>query len=205
MATLIDVEINSTLWFNNAPLPSEQWCDIIGFEKQYCVSNYGRILSYKTNKILRLSSATGYWGVNLYKTENGKKIRTFRGVHRLIALAFIPNPENKPQVNHKDGDKLNLKISNLEWNTASENTQHAYNNGLTHLKTGANSPNAIPINQFTLDGKFVKTWGGATCVRNELGINKSNIIQCCKKRVRQAGGFIWRYAKGGDADGTHSM
>ena len=74
MDTLIDVEINSTLWLDNAPLPYEQWCDIIGFEKQYCVSNYGRILSYKTNKILRLSSATGYWGVNLYKTENRKKI-----------------------------------------------------------------------------------------------------------------------------------
>lgn len=65
--------------------------------------------------------------------------------------------------------------------------------GLTHLKTGAESPNAIPISQYTLDGKFIKHWGGATCARNELGINKSNIIQCCKGNVKTAGGYIWKY------------
>ena len=202
MNDLINIKINSELWFNNRCLPREEWKCIPGFEEKYSISNYGRIVNSKTNRILRLSSATGYWGVNLYKTENGKRIRMFKGVHRLIAIMFIPNPNNKPQVNHKDGNKLNLKISNLEWNTSSENTQHAYDNGLTHLKKGADSPNAIPVNQFSLDGKFLKTWGGATCARNELGINKSNIIQCCKGNVRQAGGFIWRYANEGDSNGS---
>lgn len=193
MNDLIDVVINSERWFELENLPNEQWKVIKGFELLYQISNYGRIFSHNRRKILRLSKASGYWGVNLYKKQNGKRVRIFYSAHRLLALAFIPNPENKPQINHKDGNKLNLKLSNLEWNTSSENTQHAYNNGLTRLKTGANSPNAIPIDQYTKDGEFIKMWGGATCVLNELGINKSNIIQCCKGNVKSAGGYVWKY------------
>lgn len=193
MSQLIDIVINCERWFVLDNLPNEEWSNIFEFEDVYSVSNYGRIINHNTNKILRLTSSSGYWGINLYKKQDGVTIRKFKGVHRLMGLAFIPNPENKPQINHKDGNKLNLKLSNLEWNTSSENTQHAYDNGLTHLKTGADSPNAIPIDQYTKDGEYIKTWGGATCVLNELGINKSNIIQCCKGNAKSAGGYTWKY------------
>ena len=186
------VIINSTEYFYENDFVGEEWKDIKDFEGLYQISNYSRVRSLKSNKILKCGiSSTGYYVVNLY--NNKKHLRKYASIHRLVAQAFIPNPENKPQVNHINGIKKDSYLYNLEWNTSSENTQHAYNMGLTHLKTGAESPNAIPISQYTLDGKFIKHWGGATCARNELGINKSNIIQCCKGNVKTAGGYIWKY------------
>ena len=114
----------------------EIWKDIQGYEGLYQVSNYGRIRSFKrmkNNKEARqfklTPNSTGYISVGLRK--NGKKI--LYQVHRLVAESFIPNPENKPQVNHIDGNKTNNHISNLEWVTASENTQHAYKMGLAKI------------------------------------------------------------------------
>lgn len=191
------VEINSPLYFEYMDFIDEIWKNVKGFENLYQISNYSRVRSLKTKKILKCGiDYHGYYVVNLYDKRHNK--RRYVGLHRLLAETFIPNPKNKTQVNHKDGVKSNSYLYNLEWNTPSENTQHAYDKGLTNLKKGAESPNAIPISQYTLDGCFIKNWGGATCVKNELGINKSNIIQCCKGRVKQAGGFIWRYTKEGD-------
>lgn len=81
----------------------------------------------KTGLVLKPRiSKHGYYYVNIYKNNNRKTVKN----HRLVAEAFIPNPENKPEVNHKDGDKLNNKISNLEWVTSSENIYHAVHTGL---------------------------------------------------------------------------
>lgn len=187
------VIINSDDYFELNNIIDEKWLPVKDFENVYCVSNYGRVKNILTNHILKCSlDSHGYYALNLYDKNNNK--RNFITLHRLLAETFIPNPENKPQVNHKDGNKSNSYLDNLEWSTASENTQHAYDNNLIHLKKGANSPNAIPIIQYSLNGEFIKYWGGATCVMNELGINKSNIIQCCKGNVRQAGGYKWKYA-----------
>lgn len=191
------IEINSSDYFKYDNHDNEVWNDVKGFECLYQISNYSRVRSLKTNKILKCGiDEHGYYVINLYDKENKK--RRYVSLHRLLAENFIPNLENKSQVNHKDGVKANCYLYNLEWNTPSENTQHAYDNGLTRLKKGDESPNAIPISQYSLDGKFIKHWGSATSVRNKLGINKSNIIQCCKGKVKQAGGFKWRYKKEGD-------
>jgi len=114
----------------------EQWKAIAECNGEYYISDYGRVKSFKFGKerILKPQlvgyKPNQYYGVNLSKTNNRKKEQ----VHRLVALAFILNPENKPQVNHKDGNKLNNHIDNLEWNTCKENIQHAWDTGLYESK-----------------------------------------------------------------------
>lgn len=119
----------------------EIWKEIEGYEGYYAVSNYGNVKSLDRTivrsdqrvTILKgrqlipwFGKSTGYLYVTLSKFGVHKK----HSVHRLIALAFIPNPENKKEVNHKDGNKLNNDLSNLEWCTPSENINHAYARGL---------------------------------------------------------------------------
>src|SRR3990167_2906059 len=112
----------------------ETWKDILGYEGLYQVSNLGRVKSLSKLKIngqfthitkekilININNKTGYLQVNL--TRNTQKVFS---VHRLVAQAFIPNPENKPQTNHKDGNKKNNHIDNLEWATVSENGIHSY-------------------------------------------------------------------------------
>lgn len=116
----------------------EEWRDIDGYDGKYQVSNFGQVRSfkYKTPRILRAGLMQGYLGVQLCK--NGT-IKTCK-VHRLAAQAFIPNPDNKPQVNHIDGDKTNNRVDNLEWCTGAENATHALVTGLQ--KSGAKLYNA---------------------------------------------------------------
>ena len=108
----------------------EIWKPIEGFNGRYEISNTGKVLSNYSGKkkILKqaISKDGNYWVVSLWQNQVGKTIK----VHRLIATAFIPNELNKPFVNHKDGNKLNNELSNLEWVTSSENNQHAFDNGL---------------------------------------------------------------------------
>lgn len=112
---------------------NEIWKDVIGYEGKYAVSNIGRIKSLDycrsgRSKILKQGiGTTGYYNVGL--CINAKAIT--KKVHRLIAIAFIPNPENKGDVNHIDGNKLNNNVSNLEWNTRKENINHAHRIGLS--------------------------------------------------------------------------
>ena len=117
-------------------LPHEEWRDLIGYEELYQVSNLGRVKSFHNNgvRILNPSFADypGYYVVNL--TKNGKQQTQY--VHILVAQAFIPNPENKSYVNHIDGDKLNNCLENLEWTTPTENSRHAWRNGLIKSRTG---------------------------------------------------------------------
>ena len=105
----------------------------------YFISNFGQ-LKGRTNKILKARlNEKGYYIVSL--KPNGRKgdYETVR-IHRLVAEAFIPNPENKPQVNHIDGDKTNNRVDNLEWCTNQENMIHASKHGLLHIKKGEDNP-----------------------------------------------------------------
>lgn len=117
----------------------ELWKDIKGFERQYAVSNLGRIKSYakqngvcwQPERILIGGDSQGYTHVVLSNNKNKKPY----SVHRLVANAFIPNHENKPCVNHIDSDRSNNKVSNLEWCTYSENSKHGYEYGSQQPKT----------------------------------------------------------------------
>lgn len=161
----------------------EIWKPIL--ENKYMVSNLGRIRSlYKILednvhiKIIKPKlKRNGYYQVQL----GGGNYFT---VHRLVAMAFIPNPENKTTVNHKNGIKTDNRVENLEWNTMLENNIHAYVSGLK--KT-------VPVLQFNLRGKFIKEWQSAISIEKKLGIFASNICVACQGKQKTAGGFIWKY------------
>ena len=156
----------------------EEWRDIEGYEGLYLVSSLGRVKSFCFGKerILKpLKHNCGYLQVRLYNDGKGK-IHT---VHRLVANAFIPNPENLPEVNHIDEDKTNNRVSNLEWMDSKDNIRYS---------------KAISVNQFTLDGRFIRTWDCIMEVEYQLGFNNSNIVKCCQGKRKYAYGFIWRYA-----------
>lgn len=125
----------------------EIWKDIENYEGLYQVSNYGRVKSLPRmyaqkhgiiEKILKLQDSNGYLKCQIYK--NGKQKRYF--LHRLMAIAFIPNPNFLPCINHIDGNKLNNKIENLEWCTRSQNVRHAYKLGLIISRKGEKHPRA---------------------------------------------------------------
>lgn len=183
----------------------EIWRDIVGYEHYYQVSNLGRIktcdkllLDASSNtilikgKLLKSVTVGKYKGITLYKNNVGKSTRT----HRLVAEAFIPNPDNKPQVNHIDADKANNNLSNLEWVTISENIKHAFAMGLMNnfarkrhkFKKGGTSHNGkLVVNLETgiyYDSckKAAEVYGvSKTCLRSMLigkTYNRSSFIYC---------------------------
>jgi hypothetical protein len=126
-------------------------------------------------------SPKGYYFVNI---TNGVRSRRI-GIHRLVAQAFIPNPDDKPQVNHINSDKTDNRVENLEWCTNGENQIHAYKNGLQKTRE---------VRQYDLSGNFVKEYKSAAEAERETGIWQSNIKACCKGyRHKTTGGYIWRY------------
>lgn len=192
----------------------EFWKPVKNFEGLYEISNLGnvktlkrtwRVLNYQSKKYQTMYnkeklmncviSKTGYKQVVLMK--NNKK--TFKLIHRLVAEAFINNTENKPCVNHKDGNKLNNNVNNLEWCTYKENNIHAWKNGLpkSYLKGkyGKEHNKSKKINQYDSDGNFIKTWDCISDVTRQLKIDSGRITKCCKhqKYCHSAGGFIWEY------------
>lgn len=165
----------------------EIWKQIPGYPN-YMASNLGNIksLNYKGSrqeKILKPTlNAKGYYQLSL--SNNG--IPTKHKVHRLVAYTFLPNPNNYPHVNHKDEDKTNNAVSNLEWCDVKYN-----NNYGTHNERVANA-NSIPIIQFTVDGKYIMTWKSGTEVERIIGVSSSSICACCKGKKKTAGKSIWK-------------
>ena len=158
----------------------EIWKDKKDYEGHYQVSNWGRIKSIKFGKerILKQNIRCGYYYVNLYKNNIKKQYP----VHRLVAEAFIDNPDNLFQVNHKDENKTNNNVDNLEWCTNEYNINYG-------TRTERCSK---PVLQYTLDGEFVREWPSTMeCGRN--GFNQGNIWMCCQGKLKKYKGFIWRY------------
>ena len=169
--------------------PVEQWKDIDGFEGLYKVSSHGSVKRLGRNeRKLKPRMCKGYETVCLCK--NG--IRHNRRLNRLVAIAFIPNPENKPEVNHKDGNKRNNTVSNLEWCTASENQRHARSTGLSPL--GFN--NAIlskPVDMLSKSGELLRTFPSFKEAERQTGISRRNIYSCCVRKCKTSGGYVWKY------------
>lgn len=173
----------------------EQWKEIDDYNG-YSVSNTGKIKSFrrKSNKekgliLKQETSYRGYKQVSLYK--DGKKHQKF--VHRLVAEAFIPNPDNKPEVNHKDTDKTNNAVSNLEWNTSSENTIHAYKNGLyDNLKESLSiaGPNRHPPVRVVETGKIYRSQRELS---KELNLCEQCVSRCLKGGSKSTKGYHFEY------------
>jgi hypothetical protein len=176
----------------------ENWLPIQGYEGVYEVSNFGNIRSVKTTVpcLMKLNfKKNGY--VYICLSDNNKK-NHFR-VHRVVAIAFISNPGNKSVVNHKDGDKANNKVENLEWVTSSENDIHAYKNGLRVSpkvwtgKKGADHNRSVKVIQQDLSGNFIEQYDSSQQAKMITGIPHQNIIKVCRGQRATAGGFKWEY------------
>jgi hypothetical protein len=176
--------------------------EIKGYEGLYEISEDGKV--YSTGKgnstcpfyseyreIPARKKPTGYLHIKLFK--NG--VRKYYSIHRIVALNFIPNPENKPQVNHKDGNKSNNTVENLEWVTSKENIIHSIENGLQVNKKSFDNTCSIQVVQLDLNENIIKIWGSINDVKRELGYNSVGIIGCCKnkKKYKTAYGYKWKY------------
>lgn len=183
----------------------ETWRDIPGWEGIYQISNLGRVKSCKvvpSGKVMRLSNKTGDY-IRIVLQKKGRKNETHL-VHRLVAKLFLPNPSNLPVVNHKDGNKQNNSVSNLEWCTNSYNVRHSmcmhpmqsvsmvYYNKFERPKS---------IAQIDKDGNILAVYGSARMAQVSTGICSRNILQVAnrtpfneKGKIRRtAGGYFWRF------------
>lgn len=168
----------------------EIWKEIDGFP-DYEVSNLGRVCSFKGKypKILKPGkSSSGYLQVIL--CMGGKGVR--KTIHRLVAEAFVPNPENKPEVNHIDEDKKNNVAENLEWVTRKENINHG-----TGIKRMAETQGKTVV-QYTTDGVFLAEYPSTHEAHRVTGIDQSSICQACRGKYKTAGGYLWCYEEGGE-------
>lgn len=189
----------------------EEWKDAIGYKGMYQVSTLGRVKSlekrlnhfrggFRVVKERIMNQTKNPWGYLYVDIGNAEGKRKKWFVHVLVAKAFIPNKENKPQVNHKLGIKDDNRVTELEWNTRSENKKHAFRIGLqkpnkTFLgKTGALCPHSKPINQYTLDGVFIQRFAAAKEAARVLGLSQGNITSCCQGKYKYTGGYTFKYA-----------
>lgn len=203
----------------------EIWKPVVGYEKFYEVSSLGRVRSldriYPNGRIRKgeLKKLTmdkkGYLIVGLSKNSH----RQIFKVHRLVAQAFLPNPNNLPMINHKDENKQNNMIwinedgsidygkSNLEWCTAKYNANYGTSKERIRKKMITNNPKSMlgkfgkehncskQIEQYSKKGIFIKEWNCITDVEREMGYSVSNISSCLRGKSNTAYGYVWKYKR----------
>ena len=156
----------------------------------YQVSESGLIQNMNTGRILKaVKDNRGYCSV--YLSINGKEQRYL--IHRLVADAFIPNPDNLPIINHKDENPSNNNVDNLEWCNHSYNTTYGTCQERRKLKITNHKNLSKPVNQFSISGEFIKQYPSAMEVKRQTGFDNSHVSQCCNGRLEQAYGYIWKY------------
>lgn len=174
---------------------------IQGFENYY-VSDKGDVFSLitynnpskKIKKLKQYKNWKGYLRIILYKDKTPYNL----SVHRLVAEAFLPNPQRKPEVNHKNGIKTDNKIQNLEWATSQENNLHRFKvlkckpSRPMLNRFGKDNPKSKKIQQLK-EGRVIAEFYGAFEAERETGIGSRNINACCRGKRKHAGGYQWRY------------
>lgn len=173
-------------------MEKEVWKPVVGYETSDEISNMGRmrIINYRNTgkyKLRKLTINKGYFTVNLTKNSITKLYQ----VHRLVAEAFIPNPQNLPCVNHKDECKTNNIYTNLEWCDIKYNNLYGTRNERIGQKN-KNGKLSKTVLQYDLNGNFIKEWPSAReCGRN--GFNQSSVSACCRGELKTHKGFVWKY------------
>lgn len=186
---------------------NEIWKPIVNYESYYEISNLGnvwskgkkyvdslgKVMNRKPRNVKIHKGTNGYLCVDL----NSNNVSSQKYIHRLVAEAFILNPENKPTVNHKDGNKLNNNISNLEWNSYSENNKHATDNNLRQSpwtgKFGVNHPQSKSVVQLDKKGNVIDTFVSAREAQEKTGVSYKHISCCCLSKRRSTGGYCWKF------------
>lgn len=170
---------------------NEIWKDIDGYEGLYQVSNFGRIKSLQKWKrascpdeyILKPNkNNSGYYQVMLYNHTSRKKLL----VHRLVAKAFVSNPDNLPHINHIDENKTNNHSDNLEWCTPKYNNCYGTAKFRQMLTTGK------PVEQRLINGQLLATYVTTSIAEQITGISRKEISACTRGDIASAGGFIWK-------------
>ena len=181
----------------------EIWKDIQGYEGLYQVSNFGRVRSlgrpvynaikrgniWRKGKILKpiQTQSTGYYCVSLVKNRHLKRM----SIHRLVANAFIPNPQSLPQVNHKDENKANNRADNLEWCTSKYNNAYNNLNKRIALKQ-VNGRRSKKVVQCSPNGERIRIWPSLhECAR--AGLDRADISRCCHGKTKLYRGYIWKF------------
>lgn len=190
-------------------MQEERWTDVVGYEGLYSVSTNGKVYSHYSNRCLkRIITKTGHCRVHLVKDGKIKCI----GIHRLVAFAFIPNPHNKPTVNHINEDKKDNRVENLEWATHYEQNVHGtriqravqhtdYKSrhidyaavAAKHNDKELNRSQMKPIIQMSKDGIAIARYDGLSEAARSNNLNPAGICECAKGRRKTCGGYRWKY------------
>lgn len=163
-------------------MPEEEWRDVLGFEELYQVSNHGNVRTIKKGEaeMSQQENRNGYMTVHL----RNKGVERRAMVHRLVAEAFIPNPDELRDVNHKNGNKSDNRVENLEWASHSDNMTHSFR------ELGKNVRHIVQIG---LDGTLIERWNSIVEASEATGICRTDIQKCCKGERTMAGAFSWKY------------
>lgn len=169
--------------------PKEIWKDVEGYEGLYQVSNLGRIRSLDRvvivkGKIMSPINRNGYSRIRLNKDGKGQNF----AIHRLVASAFLPNPENLPEVNHKNEIKSDNNVENLEWCSTKYNCNYG-----TKVKRQVEKISKGVL-QISMDGEILAEFKSAAEVERILGFRNSRINECCNGKRKSAFGFKWEFA-----------
>lgn len=174
----------------------ERWKAIVGYEGLYDISDKGRVKSLGNNKSRKekilnpAKNHKGYLFVVLYKDGHGKTIK----VHRLVAEAFIPNPNNLETINHKDEVKTNNAVSNLEWMSIKDNINYGTRNKRTSDANINNPSLSKKVQMFDKKtNELLATFPSTQEAQRVTMINQSNISACCLWKRETAGGYKWQY------------
>ena len=151
----------------------------------------GRVFNYPEHIIKTYIDKGGYEVGTITKNRKNFNFK----VHRLVAEAFLPNPDNLPQVNHKDEVKTNNCVDNLEWCTNEYNHKYGTINNRISMSNKGNPKICKPIIQYDLEGNFIKEWSSISEINRQLGYDHSCISSCCSgyRNRKMAYGYVWRY------------
>lgn len=171
---------------NQQPSNELEWREVKEYSN-YEVNQFGEIRHKTRKKVLKPRSNNGGYQYVNFKI-NGKNINF--AVHRIVANAFIPNPKGYTEINHKDHDRTNNCVDNLEWVDSSQNKQHAY------LKDENKSSRGKAVIQRSKDGTYIKTFETISKAAKEMNCSIAAISNCCLGRTKTSQGFLWSFVEG---------